>query len=87
MVIYRSLPNNKNVASLKFRLSVAQDLMEKHSSGVPCSVHGHPAIESPPERLAEKHFLEHIHATGKKAKPERKYAHETWEKEGFCISM
>jgi hypothetical protein len=73
MVIYRCLPNNKNIDSLTFRLSLAQDLVEKHSTGVPRSVHGGPSTEPPPKRLTERHFLERIPATGKKARPRRKY--------------
>jgi hypothetical protein len=46
--------------------------MEKHSSGVPCPVYGHLSVELLPERLTERHFLERIHATGKKASPQRK---------------
>jgi hypothetical protein len=61
--------------------------MEKHSSGVPSSVHGHPAIEPPPKRLTEKQFLEHIPATEKKAKPLRKCARESLEKERISISI
>jgi hypothetical protein len=72
VVIYQCLLNNKNTVSLKFRLSLAQGLVEKNNSGVPCPVHGHPSIELPPKRLAEQHFLEHIPATGKKARPKRK---------------
>jgi hypothetical protein len=38
MVIYQCLPDNKNMKPLKFRLSLAQGLMEKRGSGVPlCS--------------------------------------------------
>jgi hypothetical protein len=61
MIMHRSLPNNKNVDSLKFRLSLAQGLLEEHSSGVPHTVRGHPSVELP-----------HIPSTGKKAKPKRK---------------
>jgi hypothetical protein len=50
LIIYRSLPNNKSIDSLKSRLSLAQGLMEKHGSGIPCHVHGCPAIEPLPER-------------------------------------
>jgi hypothetical protein len=53
MVMFQSLPNNKNIDSLQFRLSVAQGLVEKHSSGVPCPVHGHSLAEPQPERLTE----------------------------------
>jgi hypothetical protein len=35
MVMYQSLPNNKNIDSLKFTLSIAQGLVEKHGTGVP----------------------------------------------------
>jgi hypothetical protein len=46
--------------------------MEKNSSGVLCSVHGHPAIEPLLKKLTEKHFMGHIQATGKMAKPQKK---------------
>jgi hypothetical protein len=71
MVIYRCHPNKKNIDTLKFRLSLAQGLVEKHGSGVPRPVYGRPSIEPPPKRLTE-HFLERIPATGKKAKPQKR---------------
>ena len=45
MVIYRCLPNNKNMDTLKFRLSLAQGVVEKHSSGVLRRVYG-PSVSS-----------------------------------------
>jgi hypothetical protein len=54
--------------SLKFRLLLAQSLVEIHDSGVSCPVHSHPSIELPAKRLTEQHFLKHIPASGKKAK-------------------
>jgi hypothetical protein len=71
MVIYRCHPNKKNIDTLKFRLSLAQGLVEKHGSGVR-PVYGRPSIEPPPKRLMERHFLERIPATGKKAKPQKR---------------
>jgi hypothetical protein len=58
--------------TLKFRLSLAQGLMEKHGSAVPHPVYGRQSLEPPPKRLTERHFLEHIPATGKKAKPQKR---------------
>lgn len=55
VIMHWSLQNNKNKDSLKFRLSLA------HSSGVPCTVHGHPSVK-----------LSHVPSTGKKAKPKKK---------------
>jgi hypothetical protein len=72
MVIYRSLPNNKNMDTLKFRLSQAKGLVEKYGSRVPRPVYGRPSVEPPPKRLTERHFLERIPATGKKAKPQKR---------------
>jgi hypothetical protein len=71
-VIYRCLPNNKNVDTLKFRLSLAQGLFKKYGFVVPRAVYGRPSLEPLPKRLTERHFLEHIPATGKKAKPQQK---------------
>jgi hypothetical protein len=71
MAICQCLPNNKNMESLKFRLSLAQGLVEKHGSAVPRPVYDHPSLEPPPKRLTERHFLEHIPATGKKAEPQK----------------
>jgi hypothetical protein len=51
MVIYRCHPNKKNIDTLKFRLSLAQGLVEKHGSGVPRPVYGRPSVEPPPKRL------------------------------------
>jgi hypothetical protein len=53
---HKCLPNNRNIDSLKFRLSIAQGLVEKHGSCVPCPVHGCPSNEPPPKRLTERHF-------------------------------
>jgi hypothetical protein len=53
MVIYQCFPNNKNMDTLKFRRSLAQDLMEKHGSAVPRPVYGHQSLEPPPKRLTE----------------------------------
>jgi hypothetical protein len=72
MVIYQCLSNNKNMDTLKFRLSLAQDLVEKHGSAVPCPVYGRPSLEPPPKRFTEQHFLEHIPTTGKKARPQKR---------------
>jgi hypothetical protein len=46
MVMYQSIPN-KNRDSLKFRLSLAQGLMEEHGSSVPPPVYDHPSIGPP----------------------------------------
>jgi hypothetical protein len=51
MVIYQCLPNNKNMDTLKFKLSLAQGLVEKHGSAVPHPVYGCPLLEPPPKRL------------------------------------
>jgi hypothetical protein len=59
------------MGTLKFRLSLAQVLVEKHGSAVPCPVYSCQSLEPPTKRLRERHFLEHIPATGKKAKPQR----------------
>jgi hypothetical protein len=72
VVIYRCLPDNKDMDTLKFRHSLAQGLVEKHGSAVPCPVYGRPSLEPLPKRPAEQHFLENIPATGKKAKPQEK---------------
>jgi hypothetical protein len=72
MVVYRCLPNNKNMNPLKFRLSLAQGLVEKHGSSVPHPVYGRPSVEPPPKRLTERHFLECIPATRNKTRPQRK---------------
>jgi hypothetical protein len=88
MVIYQCLPNNKNIDSLKFRLSVAQGLVERNGSDVPHPVHGHPPIELPPKRLTEQHVLERIPAAGEKARPKRKcVVHKTREKERFYLLL
>jgi hypothetical protein len=71
MVVYQCLPNNKNMDTLKFRLSLAQGLVGKHCSAVPRPVYGHQSLEPLPKRLTERHFLERIPATGKKAKPQK----------------
>jgi hypothetical protein len=72
MVIYRSHPNKEKMDTLQFRLSLAQGLVEKHGSGDLRPIHGHPSVQPPPKRLTERHFLEHIPPTGKKARPHRK---------------
>lgn len=59
--------------SLKFRLLLSQGLVEIHDSGISCPVRSHPSAELPAERLTEQHFLEHIPAAGKRAKPQRKW--------------
>jgi hypothetical protein len=53
MKIYRCLPYNKNMDTLQFRISIAQDLVEKHRSAVPHPVYGYPSLEPPPKRLTE----------------------------------
>jgi hypothetical protein len=53
MVMYQSRPYKKNTGSLKFRLSLAQGLVEKHGSGVPRPVHNCPSTEFLPKRLTE----------------------------------
>jgi hypothetical protein len=72
MVIYRSLPEKTHMDTLKFRISLAQGLVEKYGPRVPRPVHGRPSVVPPPKRLTERHFLERIPATGKKAKPQRR---------------
>jgi hypothetical protein len=71
MVIYRSHPNNEKMGTLQLRLSLAQGLVEKRGSGVRRPVHGRPSVQPPPKRLTERHFLERIPPTGKKARPHR----------------
>jgi hypothetical protein len=84
MVIYQRLSNNRNMDTLKFRLSLAQGLVEKHSSAVP--VYGRLSLEPPPKRLTERHFLERIPATGKKAKPQKRcIVLRTWQKGGIDL--
>jgi hypothetical protein len=82
-VMYWSLPNRKRAGSPKVRLSLAQGLMEKHSSGVPRPAHGRPSIELPPKRLTEWHILEHIPATRRKANVW--WAHNMGKGENLCI--
>jgi hypothetical protein len=53
MVIYRCLPNNRNLDTLKVRLSLAQGLVEEHGSAVHCPVYGRPSLEPPPKRLTQ----------------------------------
>jgi hypothetical protein len=64
--------SSKNTDSLKFRLSIAQGLMQEHGSGVPRPVHCCLPNEPPPKRLKERHFLKHIPTRGKKARLKRK---------------
>jgi hypothetical protein len=45
--------------------------VKKHGSAVPRLVYGHPSLEPPPKRLTERHYLDRIPATGKKAKPQK----------------
>jgi hypothetical protein len=71
MIIYRWLPDNKNMDTLKFRLRLTQGLVEKYGPSVPRPVYGCPSIEPPPKSLTERHFVERIPATGNKAKPQR----------------
>jgi hypothetical protein len=71
MVQYWSLPNNKNTDSLTFRLSLAQGLMKKHGSGVPHPDYGCPLMDCHLKDV-KQHFMEHIPATVKNAKPQRK---------------
>jgi hypothetical protein len=71
-VIYQCLPNNKNMDTLKFRLSLAQGLVEKQGSAVLRPVYGRQSLEPLPKRLTERHFLERIPSTGKKAKPQKR---------------
>ncbi|XP_021913223.1 piggyBac transposable element-derived protein 4-like [Zootermopsis nevadensis] len=72
MVMYRCVPNNKNIDTLRFRISLAQGLVEKHGPGVPRPVFGRPSLEPPPKRLSERHFPDRIPPTAKKARPQRK---------------
>jgi hypothetical protein len=75
MIVHRSLPSNKNIDSLKFRLSLAQGLLEEYSSGVLYIVRGHPIA------------LPHIPSTGKKANLKKKMGdvHEIQEKERIYL--
>ncbi|PNF34159.1 hypothetical protein B7P43_G18264, partial [Cryptotermes secundus] len=66
MVIYRCLPNNKIMGTLKFRLSLAQGLLENYGSGFAHPIYGRPSVVPLPKRLAERHFLECIPVKGKK---------------------
>jgi hypothetical protein len=65
VVIYRPLPNNKNMDTINFRLSLAQGIVEKHGPAVPRPVYGRLSLELPPKRRTERHFLEGIPATGR----------------------
>jgi hypothetical protein len=52
LIMYCSFPNNRNIAALKFRLSLARALCKDLvHSGVPCSVHSWPSVEPPPKNL------------------------------------
>lgn len=53
VLYYWSLPINRNRGSLKFGLSLAQGLVQMHSSGVSCPVHGHPSNKLLPKRILE----------------------------------
>jgi hypothetical protein len=67
-----AIHNNPNMDTLQFRLSLVQGLVERHGSGIHRPVHGRPAVLPPPKRLTERHFLERIPPTGKKARPHRR---------------
>jgi hypothetical protein len=53
IVICWCLPNNKNMNTLKFRLSLAQGLVEKCGSAVPRPVYSRQSLEPLPKRLTE----------------------------------
>ncbi|XP_021941441.1 piggyBac transposable element-derived protein 4-like [Zootermopsis nevadensis] len=72
MVMYRCVPQNKTLDTLRFRILLAQGLVEKHGPGVPRPSSGRPSLDPPPKRLSERHFQERIPATGKKAKPQKR---------------
>jgi hypothetical protein len=46
--------------------------VEKHGSAVPRPVYDRPSLEPLPKRLTERHYLERIPTTGKKAKPQKR---------------
>ncbi|XP_021915030.1 uncharacterized protein LOC110827574 [Zootermopsis nevadensis] len=47
MVMYRSVPSNRKIDTLKFRILLVQGLVEKHGPAVPRPVTGRPSLEPP----------------------------------------
>lgn len=62
------------LSNLLYRLSVVEKIMESHHSEEMKPKHGRPSSTMNPLRLTERHFLDYIPATGKKANPTRQCA-------------
>jgi hypothetical protein len=73
MTIFRkNLPQTKT-DRLKFRVDLVQALIVEHWSGVERKVSGHHSTDKTVPRLIERHFLERIPPTEKKAKPTKRH--------------
>jgi hypothetical protein len=69
-VVYNS--QNNSTEHLTFRLQLITSLFEKFGRTVHSRKQGRPSINPPPARLTERHFIEKIPPTGKKAKPQKR---------------
>ncbi|PSN29180.1 PiggyBac transposable element-derived protein 4 [Blattella germanica] len=63
---------NSKMDHLNFRVNLVTSLFERYGSTLEIRKQGRPSINPPPTRLRERHFIEKIPATGKKAKPQKR---------------
>ncbi|XP_046402046.1 piggyBac transposable element-derived protein 4-like [Ischnura elegans] len=69
-VLFRA--RNTDADHLFFRISLVKALFSANRPQLGTPTLGRPSINPPPRRLVERHFIERIPATGKKAKPQRR---------------
>lgn len=63
---------HENTDHLSFRLELIKQIVERFLVAAPQKTSGRPSTEPKPARLVERHFLEKLPATGKKARPQRR---------------
>jgi hypothetical protein len=66
--------NNQNYTRdhLTFRLQLITPPFERYGQGAQSHQVCRPSINPPPQRLTQRHFIEKIPATGRKAKPQKR---------------
>jgi hypothetical protein len=70
LVVYNS--QNNSTDHLTFRHQLITSHFERFGKTVHSHKQGRPLINPPPARLTERHFIEKIPPTGKKAKPQKR---------------
>lgn len=63
---------NPKCDHLTFRLGLVKELLERFHTEAPKPTHGRPSKDPQPSRLTERHFVQEIPPTEKKARPQRR---------------